>query len=81
MSDNRERAIAEMLAEGLDLCVRARKIDEPLETIAPDHPDNPCMHPVIRCATPRLWVMDQYDQDLEQWESRARKLLMEYGYA
>lgn len=59
--------LAALLSEGLDLCVRARKLDETISAI-----------PQVggtRCATPALWVMDQYDRDLADWERRARKAL------
>lgn len=30
-----------------------------------------------RCATMHLWVQDQYDKDLADWQSRDRKHLMQ----
>ncbi|CAH2606252.1 conserved protein of unknown function (plasmid) [Rhodovastum atsumiense] len=69
-----ENALRELLAEGLNLCVRARRLDEltlaaegrSLGNQTPDH---------ARCLTPHLWVMDQYDRDLADWEARTRKAL------
>lgn len=61
-----------LLSEGLDLCVRARKLDEPTIALQEEWERNPHMS---RSATPALWVMDQYDHDLADWETRARKAL------
>lgn len=76
-----------LLSEGLDLCVRARKLDAQeranalaelspgidLERFATRHnidvPDHPLM---TRSATIPLWVQDQYERDLADWERRAR---------
>ena len=58
-----------LLAEGLDLCVRARKLDEPVAGLDDQRT------PMTRSATPHLWVLDQYDRDLAAWEKRARKAL------
>jgi hypothetical protein len=79
-----------MLSEGLDLCVRARKLDAMVRTIAvqdntPDlerlaerhnalWPDQPIMS---RSGTIPLWVQDQYERDLADWERRARHHLMQ----
>ncbi|TGP27969.1 hypothetical protein EN814_09820 [Mesorhizobium sp. M2D.F.Ca.ET.171.01.1.1] len=88
---------AKLLAEGLDLCVRARKMDEMDRRKAtlefsqdPDgwvesgmfdrhvkrhnieYPDQR-IHP--RSATVHLWMQDQYEKDLADWERRARKHL------
>lgn len=79
---NHERTLAELLADGLDLCVRARKLDDVLETLSPDHPQNTAGYEIIqpRSATPRIWVLDQYDRDLAAWEERARSTLIAMGY-
>lgn len=80
-----------VLSEGLNLCVRARKLDAQqrtndivdiaggeidLERYAPRHN---WLHPDApvntRCATVHLWVQDQYDTDLAAWERRARTTL------
>lgn len=79
-----------LLSEGLDLCVRARKLDAMVRTIAvqdstPDlermadrwnaqWPDQPIMS---RSATIPLWVQDQYETDLAEWERRSRAHLMQ----
>lgn len=60
--------LSELLAEALNLCVRARKID----SVIPRPGDDPLM---TRSATTALWVQDQYDTDLASWETRARKAL------
>lgn len=83
----------QLLSEGLDLCVRARKFDAQdrtngavaassgpldLELYAPRHnarwPDQPAL---TRSATIPLWVQDQYERDLADWERRARHHLMQ----
>lgn len=80
-----------LLSEGLDLCVRARKLDamvratcaaesgiSDMERYADRHnamwPDQPC---ASRSGTPALWVRDQYERDLAEWEGRARAHLMQ----
>ena len=80
-----------LLSEGLDLCVRARKLDAmfrtnahveagvtDLEVYAPRHnalwPDQPVL---TRSATPAIWVQDQYEHDLADWERRSRHHLMQ----
>lgn len=89
--------LAEMLAEGLDLCVRARKLDAQDRTNAQveissapkewwdenlagrvalhnsTFPDQPMSDKIT---TVHLWVIDQYERDLADWERRARALLM-----
>jgi len=62
-------AALNLLSEALDLCVRARKLDE--ATARPG--DDPLMP---RSASPALWVMEQYDNDLAAWEAKARAALM-----
>ena len=39
-----------------------------------EHPERPLS---TRCATPALWVQDQYDKDLYEWERKARHHLMQ----
>lgn len=79
-----------LLSEGLDLCVRARKLDAMVRTHAvadstPDlatyaarhnalFPDQPVLS---RSGTIPLWVQDQYERDLADWERRARHALMQ----
>jgi hypothetical protein len=66
------------LHEGLNLCVRARKLDESitakacreLGSYATEH---------VKCGTPHLWVLEQYDNDLVAWEQDARKTLNVQG--
>lgn len=65
-----------LLAEGLDLCVRARKLDEDDEAkVMRDSFHLLPEHPAMKCGTPWLWTRDQYDKDLADWEARARKAL------
>lgn len=88
----------ELLSEGLDLCVRARKLDaqvrtnahiesssapkewwdDNLERYAARHnaifPDQPIFG---RSATIPLWIQDQYEKDIAEWERKARAHLMQ----
>lgn len=66
-------ALATLLSEGLDLCVRARKLDEPIIATAEMCDRNPHM---TRSLTPALWIIDQYEHDLADWERRTRIHLM-----
>ncbi len=78
-----------LLSEGLDLCVRARKLDAMVRTAsiaeagvtdldryAERHniqwPDQPVL---TKSGSPALWVSEQYDTDLDDWERRVRKAL------
>lgn len=88
-----------LLSEGLDLCVRARKMDAQERTntaleVSSDgdaweasgrfavhaarnnawHPDQPMMP---KSATIPLWVQDQYEKDLAEWERKSRHHLMQ----
>lgn len=89
----------ELLSEGLDLCVRARKLDAQERTnisvsasVAGEEweasgnfarhvkrhnvvfPDQPMM---TKSATMPLWVQDQYEKDLAEWERKARQHMMQ----
>jgi hypothetical protein len=79
MTDTAASRLAELLAEGLDLCVRARKLDEQAEralevSMGRIFPEG------TRCATPALWVQALYEKDLARWESRAQKALSDLGF-
>lgn len=64
--------LAQLLSDGLDLCVRARKLDELCErSMVASGPDG------MRCATPAVWIMDQYDNDLAAWEAKSRSALQQ----
>lgn len=65
--------IAELLAEGLDLCVRAKRLDR--QMLGADMAKLGYYGPETKCGTPHLWAQDQYDKDLADWQSRARKAL------
>jgi hypothetical protein len=63
-----------LLSEGLDLCIRARKLDRQVIDAMNAGP----LHGVeTRCGTPALWVQDQYENDLTDWERRSRQHLMQ----
>lgn len=76
-----------LLSEGLDLCVRARKLDAQdrtnhmeaafpgidLERAGPRLTAcNPDAPYMTKSATIPLWTQDQYERDLADWERRAR---------
>jgi hypothetical protein len=61
-----------LLSEGLDLCVRARKMDEAERKLV----EWQMQHPhVTKSATIPLWAQDQYERDLADWEARVRAAL------
>lgn len=75
-----ERELAELLSEGLDLCVRARNLDEQIEralevSMGSIFPEG------TRCGTPALWIRDQYDNDLTEWEKKSRAAMLRLGFA
>jgi hypothetical protein len=72
--------IAQLLSEGLDLCVRARKLDDAMER-AMLASDAAAREGGTKCGTPALWVRDQYERDLASWEERARAGLQQSGLA
>jgi hypothetical protein len=61
--------LALRLSEGLDLCVRARKLDEAVMLAAAIGDSE------TKCLTPALWVQDAYDRDLAAWEAASKALL------
>lgn len=63
--------LALLLSEGLDLCVRAKKLDEAVSVAA-------ALGAEYNCATPAMWVQDAYDRDLAAWEDRARATLIRF---
>jgi hypothetical protein len=88
-----------LLSEGLDLCVRARKMDamdrrtatltmskdpeawvnggrfdEYVEQYNIDRPDRPI---ATRSGTVALWLEEQYQTDLAEWERKSRHHLMQ----
>ena len=89
----------ELLAEGLDLCVRARQMDaqdrrnahlavscdpEAWQAdgtfdrhVARNNIENPDRPISTRSGTVHLWVEDQYQTDLAEWERKSRKHLMQ----
>lgn len=93
----RELELAQMLSDGLDLCVRARRLDTidrtnvmietlhggiDMERAAPRlNAITPHTPYETRSLTIPLWVEDQFQKDLAAWEAGARKLLAESGLA
>lgn len=72
--------LAELLSEGLDLCVRARGLDKQVQHaveagMGREFPG------ATRCLTPALWVQEQYDTDLAAWEAKARSAMLRFGFA
>ena len=74
-----EKIAIELLHEGLNLCVRARQLDEGLieQTKREMFPESAKEYPehYNQCITPHLWVQDQYDKDLAAWENKTRQFL------
>lgn len=67
-----------LLHEALNLCVRAKKLDEAvLEQHCVEIGAYRNDHTV--CMTPHIWLLDQYDKDLADWENRARLHLLSKG--
>lgn len=64
----REQELENLLAEGLDLCARARKVDDFVIKQTETYE--------TRCGTPHLWACEQYDKELSSWELRARSSLL-----
>lgn len=72
--DDKMREMESLLHEGLDLCVRARKLDEQvmgqvcreLGSYREEH---------MNCGTAHLWVQEQYEKDVAEWEEKTRKAL------
>lgn len=61
-----------LLSEGLDLCVRARKMDQAERDLVEWQMRN--SH-VTKSGTLPLWAQEQYERDLADWEARARRAL------
>lgn len=59
-----EKDLKLLLAEGLDLCERAHKLDE--DQFRAD----------FKNITPAVWAQQAYDKDLADWESRVRSALL-----
>lgn len=88
-----------LLSEGLDLCVRARKMDamdrreaalkaskvpdEWVESglfdkyVERHNIDRPHAPISARSGTVALWLQEQYNQDLAEWERKSRHHLMQ----
>jgi hypothetical protein len=61
-----------LLSEALDLCVRARKLEDDTEKALRVGYSKKYQ---FQCGTPALWVLEQYDNDLKAWEAKARAAL------
>lgn len=72
--------LALLLSEGLDLCIRARKLDDQVER-AVEAGTGRIFPQGTHCMTPALWVQELYYKDLAAWEARAKSELMKLGYA
>lgn len=70
--------LEQLVHEALNLVVRARKLDEAV--LAKECRKRGSYHPDhMNCMTPHLWIMDQYDTDLKEWEAKARNALQGTG--
>lgn len=65
--------IERLLSEALDLCVRARRLDEMTDAALERHMR--AEHGPTASMTIPLWAEDQYRCDLEEWEAKARAAL------
>ena len=65
-------AARELLSQGLDLCVRARRMDQRAQELLDWQSRNP--H-ITKSATLPLWAEEQYQTDLAEWENAARAAL------
>lgn len=72
--------LAEILSEGLDLCIRARGLDDQIER-AIQAGMGRIFPGSTSCATPAIWVQQQYDADLAAWEVKAKAAMTRLGYA
>jgi len=94
VSEVTREQLAAMLSEGLDLCVRARKLDaqERTNAMVETFPEidmercgprltgsQPWAPYETRSLTIPLWVQEQYERDLAAWEAKARALLQQSG--
>jgi hypothetical protein len=75
-AEGRVALLEEALSEGLDLCVRARKMDAMEKDRAEMYLRNPKM---TRSLTIPLWVEEHYQSDLSAWEAKARARLAKGG--
>jgi hypothetical protein len=57
-------ALRGLLNRGLDLCAIGRNLDKQIEEAPPHH-----------CATPYVWAMEKYAEQLAQWERDASNAL------
>lgn len=72
MSATTYEDLAQLLSAGLDLCVRARKLDDiAAQAVVANGITG------MNCATGAVWVLDQYDRDLTAWETKARASLLQ----
>jgi hypothetical protein len=72
--------LAVILSEGLDLCVRGRTMDEQVMR-AVEAGMGRLFPGSTRCGTPAIWVQEQYDSDLKEWEAKARAAMARLGFA
>ena len=75
-----EERLAGLLADGLDLCVRARKLDERTQEAINTSAHVKGNHDGRGSGTVALWIIDAYERDLAAWEARSRDALMETGH-
>ncbi len=67
----REAVLEHLLNEGLNLCVRARWLDKMDKAQA----ESDVRGGLTKSFTAQLWVLEQYDKDLEAWEQKTRAIL------
>ena len=85
--EGREETLATLLSEGLDLCVRAKSLDEQAikksmrDFSGGDEAAKKWPETYGRSGTPYLWIQQQYDTDLAAWEAKAKATLFKMGFA
>jgi len=71
-------SMEDLLHEALNLVVRARQLDDAIR--AKEIELRGSFDPrLTHSVTPHLWILDQYDKDLAEWETKARNALQGKG--
>lgn len=79
LTPSREVQLEKLLHRGLNLCARARQFDDGvMEKVTREtFPETVAQYPerYHQCITPHLWIQEQYDKDLAEWEADVREIL------
>lgn len=66
-----------LLSEALDLSIRAQEMDETLSNFEKRRDGT---YDLTNCGTLPLWFMQQYDEELADWQRRAKDALIRLDY-